>query len=76
MERRTALNLENGDRVEQLSSGAVFEVIGPMARWRDKPRVFSIPVTLIIASKYCNSTIHCITNVNLDDWIVLQTSGD
>ena len=76
MERRTALNLENGDRVEQLSSGAVFEVIGPIARWRNKPRVFSIPVTLIIASKYCKSTIQCITNANLDDWIVLRTSGD
>lgn len=76
MERRTALNLENGDRVEQLSSGAVFEVIGPIARWRNKPRVFSIPLTLLIANKYCRSPMLCITNGNLDDWIVLRTSED
>lgn len=73
MEKITALELEQGDRVEHLASRAVYEVCGITARWRNKPNVFSIPVRLLIAPESTVSDLMVITDRNIDDWIVLPT---
>lgn len=73
MERATALELEQGDRVEHLATRAIYEVCGVTAKWRNKPNVFSIPVRLIIKKEVSATDITVITDRNLDDWIVLPT---